>query len=70
MIDNTNFQLSAAFSDIFFEPPDPKTYINNVSTISPLVTTDINIVLKGQACTAQNCTTVTISTAGTIDITN
>lgn len=69
-ITNTNFQIGAAFQDIFFQPPDPKTYINNSNTLSPPVTTAINLVLVGQSCSPSNCTTITVSTSGSIDIAN
>ena len=71
-LNNTNMQIQSSFLDIFFRPPDPKTYVNNVATLStPPTTTSINIILKGSsACTGQTCTTITISTSGSIDVSN
>ena len=30
---NSRVEFKASFNDIFFEPPDPKTYLNNDSTL-------------------------------------
>lgn len=54
--------------DIFFEPPDPRTYINNQTT--PGLTTKISIVPLGQNCSGNNCTIITIFTSGRMDVTN
>lgn len=58
------------FPDIYFEPPDPKTYINNVRSLSPVINVNINILKTGSVCNPSTCTTITISTSGKIDITN
>jgi len=68
IIDNTNFRIGSIFADIFFEPPDPKTYINNSAVLLPETTTTINVVLKNQPCTGATCTIVTVSTRGSVDV--
>lgn len=67
---NTNMEIRSSFNDVFFEPPDPKTYINNsYSLTGPAVT--ISIQLKGQQnCGGQSCTQITIYPSGQIDLTN
>lgn len=69
-IANANFQIGAPFQDIFFQPPDPKTYINDSASLLPPVTTAINLVAVGQSCSSSNCTIITVSTSGSIDIAN
>lgn len=56
---NTNMEFAGSFSDIFFEPPDPLTYINNSPALAnstlvsirvanvPGLTTDIKIYGSG-----------------------
>lgn len=65
---NYSMEMRSPFLDIFFEPPDPKTYLNNIFSLaaSPQI---ILIQLKGQSvCTQQSCTQVTIYSSGQIDI--
>lgn len=75
VVANDKFEVigpgGGAFRDVFFEPPDPKTYLdgNYSLTASPLFT-NINVVAKGQSCLPTNCTTITVHTSGRIDVTN
>lgn len=66
VIPNSNFLIKTAFSDIFFEPPDPKTYIDN----SALLTTSPATISVGtsQVCGGGACTNIVIRTSGSIDI--
>lgn len=67
---NSNMEIRSSFFDIFFEPPDPKTYINNNPALggSPV---SIDIQLKGQSsCAGQSCTQITIYPSGQINLTN
>lgn len=58
-----------AFLDFFFESPDPKTYINNDSSLSGPSTT-ITIQLNNQQnCAQKSCAHVTIYPSGKIDLT-
>ena len=67
---NSNMEIRAAFLDVFYEPPDPKTYINNSPLLSGATTT-VSIQLKGQSsCSGQSCTQITIYPSGQIDIAN
>jgi len=67
---NSNMEIRSAFSDIFFEPPDPKTYINNNPALNG-PTTVISIQLKGQTnCGGQSCTQITIYPSGQINLAN
>ncbi len=56
-------EFKDTFSDIFWEPPYPYTYINN-SSIS--ATINITIGKKGGVC-PQDCKTINVSTSGKIE---
>lgn len=67
---NSNMEIRLSFNDVFFEPPDPKTYINNSALLTGPSAT-ISIQLKGQAsCGGTSCTQITIFPSGQIDIIN
>lgn len=67
---NVNMEMRSPFSDVFFEPPDPKTYINDKSALNTNPTT-IQIQLVGQNnCSGQTCTDITINISGSIDVIN
>jgi prepilin-type N-terminal cleavage/methylation domain-containing protein len=67
---NKSMEFRSSFSDIFFESPDPKTYINNSASLTDPPTT-ITIQLIGQAnCGGQTCTKVEIYTSGRINLVN
>ena len=55
--------FKSSFSDIFFEPPDPATFINNNRSIG--VSTAVEICLEVNLA---KCRTLTIDTAGRIVI--
>lgn len=56
------------FSNIFFEPPDPKTYINNTALLST-APARITIGLKGKDCSnPKDCRAICIFTSGAIDV--
>ncbi len=65
---NQNMEFRSSFSDIFFESPNPKTYINNSALLSsPQVT--INIQRLGQAnCGGQSCAKIEVYTSGQINL--
>lgn len=52
-----------SFSDIFFEPPDPATYINNSKSVG--VSTTVELCLESDLA---KCRNLTIDTAGRIVI--
>lgn len=56
--------------DIFFEPPDPKTYIDNQDISQNNNPAVISVVLNGNSCPGANCTTVTVYKSGKIDVAN
>lgn len=62
-----NLEFKMSFSDIFFEPPDPRIYINNSSALngSPSI---ITIGEIGQACTANNCRTICVYPSGAMNV--
>lgn len=60
---NAKVEFKVTFSDIFWEPPHPYTYINNSSSSASI---DITIGKKGGAC-PQDCKTVNVSTSGKIE---
>jgi len=59
-------QFMNSFSDIFFEPPDPKTYLNNDASLnqSPIL---ITIGETGGTC-PQNCKTIYVYPSGKIEL--
>lgn len=61
-----NVDFAAPFNDIYFEPPDPKTYLNNDSSLNqgPLT---ISIGVVGGSC-PQNCKTINVYPSGTVQI--
>lgn len=60
-----NVEFKSSFNDVFFEPPDPKTFINNSFSLSsgPLA---VSIGFKNQICPA-GCKTINIHPSGKID---
>jgi prepilin-type N-terminal cleavage/methylation domain-containing protein len=58
-------EFKSPFTDIFFEPPDPKTYINNDSTLG-LPPQAITIGKIGGTCPS-DCTTLYVHTSGKIE---
>ena len=67
---NSNMEMRSSFSDVIFEPPDPKTYINNSALLTGPSAT-ITIQLKAQAsCAGTSCTLITIFPSGQIDTAN
>ena len=57
-------EFKSIFNDIFFEPPDPKTYINNDSTLG-LPPQAITLGKIGGTCPA-DCKTINVYTSGKI----
>lgn len=62
---DSRVSFSSSFSDIFFQPPDPKTYINNDSSLNkaPL---SISIIKIGGSCPA-DCKIIKVYTSGKIE---
>lgn len=58
-----NVEFKASFSDIFWEPPFPYTYLNNSSSSASI---NITIGKKGGSC-PQDCKTINVSTSGKIE---
>lgn len=58
------------FKDIYFQPPDPKTYINNVDPYDPsAVETQLLIGFKDRPCSSSpGCKKVTVYPTGRIEI--
>lgn len=66
-ISNDNMEIATSFVDVFFESPDPKTYLDN-SLITNLPAT-ITIWNKGQlSCVSDSCTYVKVYLSGRIDL--
>ena len=60
---NNSLEITGA-QDIFFEPPNPVTYINNTSAAGTFV--NITIMRKGASCPSSDCRTIYVSTSGQI----
>ncbi|OGN30683.1 MAG: hypothetical protein A3I92_01345 [Candidatus Yanofskybacteria bacterium RIFCSPLOWO2_02_FULL_43_10b] len=60
-----NVKFKSSFGDVFFEPPDPKTYLNNRFSLSeaPLV---ITVGFENQSCPS-GCKTIAVFPSGKID---
>ncbi len=60
-----NVKFKSSFNDVFFEPPDPKTYLNNRFSLSeaPII---ITVGFENQNCPS-GCKTITIFPSGKID---
>ncbi len=56
-------EFKSSFNDIFFEPPNPTTFINNSSASASIT---ITIGKVGGTC-PQDCKTINVSTSGTIE---
>lgn len=59
---NNTIEIVLPAPDIFFEPPDPTTYIDG----SPTGKTDIRIHRKGAACPSDDCRIIHVTTSGLI----
>lgn len=65
MFNDPKIQFTGAFNDIFFLPPDPKTYLNNNASLNqPPIT--IQIGPTGGTCPA-NCRTISVYSSGKIE---
>ncbi|HEY4484318.1 MAG TPA: type II secretion system protein [Candidatus Paceibacterota bacterium] len=61
-----NVEFKNSFNDVFFLLPDPKTYINNIFSLSASPLT-ISIGFKGLTCPAY-CKTISIFPSGKVDL--
>ncbi len=61
-----NVKFKSSFADVFFEPPDPKTFIDNSFSLSapPL---PISVGFENQNCPS-GCKTVNVFPSGKIDL--
>jgi len=65
---NPKMEIRSPFPDIFFESPDPRTYINNSAVLTDPPAT-ITIQLIDQAnCAQQSCAQIEVFTSGRIDL--
>lgn len=62
-LSSTKVEFKSSFNDIFFEPPNPTTFINN-SSASTAITITIGKV--GGIC-PQDCKNINVSTSGKIE---
>jgi prepilin-type N-terminal cleavage/methylation domain-containing protein len=63
---DSNMEFKSSFLDVFFEPPNPKTYIDNNSSLV-LAPMNIQIGFKGGTCAA-DCIDIQVYTSGRIEI--
>ncbi len=63
---DSQVQFKSSFADVFFEPPDPKTYIDNNASLNqgPVI---ITIGVAGTACPT-DCKSLYIYPSGKIDV--
>jgi prepilin-type N-terminal cleavage/methylation domain-containing protein len=60
---DTRVSFIAPFSDVFFEPPDPKTYINDDSSLNQ---PPLNIIIGKGSC-PDNCQNIYVYPSGKIE---
>jgi len=62
---DSRVEMKNPFNDIFFLPPDPKTYLDNDASLNgwPI---SIQVGVAGEAC-SQNCRTISIDPSGKIE---
>jgi prepilin-type N-terminal cleavage/methylation domain-containing protein len=64
LLPNNTLEFILPIPDIFFEPPNPTTYIGESSTAG--LSTTISIRRKGAKCPSADCRTIYVSTSGRI----
>lgn len=66
--DKGSVQITVSFPDIFFEPPDPKTYVNNSAVLSA-APGQIKLSIQGANCAVNpdQCRIICVYTSGRID---
>lgn len=62
---DSRVEFKAVFNDIYFQPPDPKTYLNNDATLNQ-APIGILIGITGTACPT-NCRTIYVYPSGQIE---
>lgn len=69
MLLDQNAEFKNSFPDIFFKPPDPKTFINdqNILGSGPESIAAITIGRKGVACSSE-CKTICVYSSGNIEL--
>ncbi|MDP3954090.1 MAG: prepilin-type N-terminal cleavage/methylation domain-containing protein [bacterium] len=65
---NDKLEFRSSFKDIFFEPPDPKTYLQNDASPGANPETITIIEKGGNNCTQAKCIYIDIYTSGRIEI--
>ncbi len=63
-LENNALEIVLPAPDIFFEPPDPTTYIGGND--APGTAADISIRVRNAACPSADCRTIHVSTSGLI----
>jgi prepilin-type N-terminal cleavage/methylation domain-containing protein len=63
---DARIQFKGSFNDIFFEPPDPKTYLNNSASLNQAPQT-ITIGVSGTNCPT-SCKSIYVYPSGKIDV--
>lgn len=62
---DTRIQFMSSFNDIYFEPPDPKTYLNNSAALNQ-APISITLGVQGTTCPT-NCKTINVYPSGKIE---
>ncbi len=66
LLSNPALEIAPVPADVFFEPPNPTTYIDDSD--APGANTNINIRRKGSACPGPDCRTINVTTSGRIQL--
>ncbi len=67
--DNNRLEFKTTFNDIYFEPIEPKVFINS-SFVLTNPAERITIGIIGQACTATNCRSICVYPSGRVELRN
>jgi prepilin-type N-terminal cleavage/methylation domain-containing protein len=64
LFSNAVLEIAPPLPDIFFEPPNPTTYINGSSAVG--LSVDVNVRRQGASCPSVDCRTIHVTTSGQI----
>jgi type II secretory pathway pseudopilin PulG len=64
LFSNAVLEIAPPLPDIFFEPPNPTTYINGSNAVGASI--DVSVRRQGAVCPSVDCRTIHVTTSGQI----
>lgn len=64
-LNDRRMEIKQSFQDIFFEPPTPRTYFNNIYVLNTSQPIIIGVI--DQSCTTASCQTICVYASGKIE---